>query len=114
MSEIFREEVIPEDGVLDFTTSEIIGEINHIVIHNHEAVGVDMHTVQHGTCLFKTETLNAGTHYLPIRIRPVNSEGEGFTQGAFVKYVITGELRVIVKGVKGKSFSLWINFNENG
>ncbi len=113
MSEINKSGIIEDDGILDFTIKDIKGDINYIMFNIVEAVAITISLEnQEHVVLFNNPSI-AGSHYLPIRVRPINHAGEGFTHGAFVKYKINDNVKILVKGRSGIEFNFWLNFTPD-
>ena len=112
MTEIILDGVIGEDLILELETSQIQGKLNHFIIDVNEVVNVEIVGREHPDIIFFKHPSLIRKHYLPIRLRPINNEGEGYTHGAFVKYKINDRLLVLVRGKEETKFKIWIDFDE--
>lgn len=113
MTEINRTETIPERGILEFTINNIKGEINYIMFQVREAISIEVFSENHDyVVLFASKSI-AGRHYLPIRARPIDNKGEGYTHGSFVKYKINDNVKIIVEGREGVEFNFWLDFTSD-
>ncbi len=112
MTEVFKSGVISEEHFLEFVIDNINGEINYIMFHVNNPVAARVDVVNHEhIILLETRSL-MGKQYLPVRIRPVDFQMQGYTQGAFVKYKINGSVRIQVEGIEGTQVDFWIDFTR--
>ena len=113
MTEINKTVIIPEDGNLEFGVGNITGDINYIMFNVVEAIKIQVFLENNDhVVLYENESIT-GKHYLPVRVRPVDEKGEGYTGGAFVKYKINDNVKIIVSGRAGVQVEFWLNFTPD-
>lgn len=110
MVEIRRSEIIPLDSNLRFKIDNISGEINYIIIRMESTISLNVSLEENPQIVLFTSNSIIGSHYLPIRVRPINKINEGFTFGAFVKYKINDNVIVDIGGKEGVKIDFILDY----
>lgn len=113
MSELITQEFeIGKDKLLDFTTNKIKGRLNYIQIFvdNQIQLKITLHH-SHDFVIYESSKI-VEDMYLPIRLRPINNQGEGFNY-THIRIKFNDSLRFLIQGNSGTKFKAIIDWDKD-
>jgi len=110
MGEYKLDFVLPDNGIFKQLSEKITGEIEAIIISSKDSLGMVTMNLENYPSV---ELLNIrnfrGEQYFPLRVRPVNEEGEGYNN-AQTEYFLDDRINVTVMGVPGAEVKIRIRY----